>query len=151
VIEVQPDGVILYYGTDMSIVRQNWGTCLTLMPDTSERVTVRIPQELLEKLKRIQEAKGTSTISDTIREGLEQYIELHLPPQNVRKVVVELSRQDNNRLEEFVRDGNSVSVDDAVRSAVREYIRGRIEQLSPPGRPHRREGEPVAAEGSSPP
>ncbi len=121
------------------------------MVDTSERVTVRIPQELLEKLKRIQEAKGTPTISDTIREGLEQYIELHLPPQNVRKVVVELSRQDNNRLEEFVREGNSVSVDDAVRSAVREYIRGRLEQLSPPARPHRREGEPVAAEGSSPP
>jgi Arc/MetJ-type ribon-helix-helix transcriptional regulator len=135
----------------MSFVRQNWGICLTQMPDTSERVTVRIPQELLEKLKRIQEAKGTSTISDTIREGLEQYIELHLPPQNVRKVVVELSRQDNNRLEEFVRDGNSVSVDDAVRSAVREYIRGRIEQLSPPARPHRREGDPVTAEGSSPP
>ncbi len=121
------------------------------MVDTSERVTVRIPQELLEKLKRIQETEGTATISDTIREGLEQYIELHLPPQNVRKVVVELSRQDNNRLEEFVREGNSVSVDDAVRSAVREYIRGRIEQLGPPTRPHRREGEPVAAEGSSPP
>src|SRR5580658_1420003 len=135
----------------MSIVRQSWGCCLTRMVDTSERVTVRIPQELLEKLKRIQQAKDTPTISDTIREGLEQYIELHLPPQNVRKVVVELSRQDNSRLEEFVREGNSVSVDDAVRSAVREYIRGRLEQISPPARSHRREGEPVAAEGSPPP
>jgi metal-responsive CopG/Arc/MetJ family transcriptional regulator len=121
------------------------------MVDTSERVTVRIPQDLLERLKQIQQHKGTPTISDTIREGLEQYIELHLPPQNVRKVVVELSRQDNNRLEEFVREGNSVSVDDAVRSAVREYIRGRLEQLTPPARPHRREGETVVAEGSSPP
>jgi Arc/MetJ-type ribon-helix-helix transcriptional regulator len=121
------------------------------MADTSERVTVRIPQELLEKLKQIQTAKETSTISDTIREGLEQYIELNLPPQHVRKVVVELSRQDNNRLEEFVREGNSVSVDDAVRSAVREYIRGRLEQLGPSPRPHRREGEPVAATGSPPP
>ncbi len=121
------------------------------MVDTSERVTVRIPQELLEKLKQIQESKETPTISDTIRDGLEQYVELNLPPQNVRKVVVELSRHDNNRLEEFVREGNSVSVDDAVRSAVREYIRGRIEQLGPSTRSHRREGEPVAAEGSPPP
>jgi len=62
------------------------------MVDTSERVTVRIPQELLEKLKQIQQLKGTPTISDTIREGLDQYIELNLPPQNIRKVVVELSR-----------------------------------------------------------
>jgi Arc/MetJ-type ribon-helix-helix transcriptional regulator len=121
------------------------------MVDTSERVTVRIPQELLEKLKKIQQSKDTPTISDTIREGLEQYIELNLPPQNVRKVVVELSRQDNSRLEEFVREGNSVSVDDAVRSAVREYIRGRLEQIAPAARSHRREGEPVVAEGSPPP
>jgi Arc/MetJ-type ribon-helix-helix transcriptional regulator len=121
------------------------------MGDTSERVTVRIPQDLLEKLKQVQSLKETSTISDTIREGLEQYIELNLPPQNIRKVVVELSRQDNSRLEEFVRDGNSVSVDDAVRSAVREYIRSRLEQLGPSGRASRREGEPVAAEGSPPP
>jgi Arc/MetJ-type ribon-helix-helix transcriptional regulator len=122
------------------------------MVDTSERVTVRIPQELLEKLKQIQQTKETPTISDTIRQGLEQYADLNLPPQNVRKVVVELSRHDSNRLEEFVRGGNSVSVDDAVRSAVREYIRGRLEQLGPTTRPpHRREGEPVAAEGSPPP
>jgi Arc/MetJ-type ribon-helix-helix transcriptional regulator len=121
------------------------------MGDTSERVTVRIQQDLLEKLKQIQSLKETPTISDTIREGLEQYIELNLPPQNIRKVVVELSRQDNSRLEEFVRDGNSVSVDDAVRSAVREYIRSRLEQLGSSGRTSRREGEPVAAEGSPPP
>jgi len=121
------------------------------MVDTSERVTVRIPQELLERLKLLQQHKGTATISDTIREGLEQYIELNLPPQHIRKVVVELSRQDNSRLEEFVREGNSVSVDDAVRSAVREYIRSRIDQLAPPARTHRREGEAVPAEGSPPP
>ncbi|MCW6168008.1 MAG: ribbon-helix-helix domain-containing protein [Thermoplasmatales archaeon] len=102
------------------------------MTETSERVTVRIPQDLLEKLKRIQQDNGTATISDTIREGLERYVEVHLPPPNVRKVVVELSKHDNSRLEQFVRDGNSVSVDDAVRWAVREYIRQRIEASGPP-------------------
>ena len=121
------------------------------MVDTSERVTVRIPEDLLEKLKRIQDEKGTATISDTIREGLEQFVELHLPPHHIRKVVVELSRRDNSRLEEFVREGNSVSVDDAVRSAVREYIRSRIDQLAPPSRLHRREGDALAAEGTPPP
>jgi Arc/MetJ-type ribon-helix-helix transcriptional regulator len=120
------------------------------MSETSERVTVRIPQDLLEKLKRIQEAKGAATISDTIREGLERYIEVHLPPPNIRKVVIDLSRQDNRQLEEFVREGASISVDDAVRSAVREYIRTRLDQVSPPGR-SRRESEGVAADGAPPP
>ncbi|MCI4321884.1 MAG: ribbon-helix-helix domain-containing protein [Thermoplasmata archaeon] len=120
------------------------------MVDTSERVTVRIPQDLLEKLKVIQQSKETPTISDTIREALERFIEMNLPPPNIRKVVVDLSRQDNLQLEEFVREGNSVSVDDAVRSAVREYIRTRLEQVSATsGRP-RRDGETVAADGSTP-
>lgn len=124
------------------------------MVDTSERVTVRIPQDLLEKLKSIQQAKDVATISDTIREGLEKYVEMNLPPPNIRKVVVDLSRQDNRQLEEFVREGNSVSVDDAVRSAVREYIRTRVEQhagANVGGRPRRDSDAVAAAEGGSPP
>ena len=121
------------------------------MPDTSERVTVRIPQDLMEKLKRIQEAKGTPTISDTIREGLERYIEVNLPPPNIRKVVVDLSRQDNHQLEEFVREGNSVSVDDAVRSAVREYIRSRLDTVPGTTGRARREGESIAEADGTPP
>jgi metal-responsive CopG/Arc/MetJ family transcriptional regulator len=121
------------------------------MVDTSERVTVRIPQDLLEKLKVIQERQGTPTISDTIREGLEQYIAMHLPPPNIRKVVVDLSRQDSSQLEEFVHEGNSVSVDDAVRSAVREYIRLRLDAgPATAGRHARRASESVAAEGTPP-
>jgi Arc/MetJ-type ribon-helix-helix transcriptional regulator len=120
------------------------------MVDTSERVTVRIPQDLLEKLKEIQQAKSTPTISDTIREALERFIEMNLPPPNIRKVVVDLSRQDNLQLEEFVREGNSVSVDDAVRSAVREYIRSRIEQAAPPVARPRRDGETLATGDSGP-
>jgi Arc/MetJ-type ribon-helix-helix transcriptional regulator len=120
------------------------------MADTSERVTVRIPQDLLEKLKAIQQSKGTPTISDTIREGLEKFIEMNLPPPNIKKVVVDLSRQDNHQLEEFVREGASVSIDDAVRSAVREYIRIKTETVSAPR--GRRDGEPLAAdEGASSP
>ena len=133
----------------MLFVRQTNLHCLTSMAETSERVTVRIPQDLLEKLKVIQGTKGTSTISDTIREGLERYVEMNLPPPNIRKVIVDLSRQDNHQLEEFVREGGSVSIDDAVRSAVREYIRVKLEQVGTT-RP-RREGEPVAAADGPPP
>jgi Arc/MetJ-type ribon-helix-helix transcriptional regulator len=120
------------------------------MAETSERVTVRIPQELIEKLKEVQQSKGTATISDTIREALERFIEMNLPPPNIKKVVVDLSRQDSRQLEEFVREGGSVSVDDAVRSAVREYIRVRLEQIVPTSR-NRREAETAVASDDSPP
>ncbi len=98
----------------------------------------------------IQQSKATPTISDTIREALERYVEVNLPPPNITKVVVDLSRQDNRQLEEFVREGGSVSVDDAVRSAVREYIRTRLEQMTQPPTRSRRDGVSLAtAEESS--
>jgi Arc/MetJ-type ribon-helix-helix transcriptional regulator len=97
-----------------------------IMTEESDRVTVRIPQELLSKLKQIQEMEGHPTISDTIRESLIKYVEIKMAPPNIRKVVVDLSRQDNTRLEELVQGGGSVSVDDAIRSAVREYVRSRM-------------------------
>lgn len=96
------------------------------MVEISERVTVRIPQELLEKLKLIQKAEGHTTISDTIRIGLMKYLELKMAPANIRKIVVDISRQDNTQLEALVQDGSSVSVDDAIRSAVREYVRAKM-------------------------
>jgi Arc/MetJ-type ribon-helix-helix transcriptional regulator len=121
------------------------------MVDTSERVTVRIPQDLLRNLERIQKERGAATISDTIREGLERYVEMNLPPPNIRKVVVDLSKQDNRQLEEFVRDGASVSMDDAVRSAVREYIRQRLETPAAGAPRGRRDPETgLAADGVPP-
>lgn len=120
------------------------------MVDTSERVTVRIPQDLLRSLERIQKERGAPTISDTIREGLERYVEMNLPPPNIRKVVVDLSKQDNRQLEEFVRDGASVSLDDAVRLAVREYIRQRLDTAAASAPRGRREPEADVADGSPP-
>ncbi|EQD78119.1 transcriptional regulator, CopG family [mine drainage metagenome] len=103
------------------------------MAETSERVTVRIPQEILEGLKRIQEARGHPTISDTIRVGLEHYIQVELPSARARKTVVSLPHQDYLHLEELAEEGVSVDIDDAIRTAVREYIRIRLEQFG--GRP----------------
>lgn len=102
------------------------------MTEESDRVTVRIPQELLARLKKIQDAEGHPTISDTIREGLIKYAELKLSPPNIRKVVVDLSKQDNTKLEELVHEGSSISIDDAIRSAVREYVRAKVYEARDP-------------------
>jgi metal-responsive CopG/Arc/MetJ family transcriptional regulator len=139
----------------MLFVRQTDGQCPTAMAETSERVTVRIPQEILEGLKRIQEARGHPTISDTIRVGLEHYIQVELPSARARKTVVSLPHQDYLHLEELAEEGVSVDIDDAIRTAVREYIRARLEQFggrpSPPD-PNSTKGPPdgtLVTEGSS--
>jgi Arc/MetJ-type ribon-helix-helix transcriptional regulator len=127
------------------------------MVETSERVTVRIPQDLIEALKTIQQNLGHPTISDTIRSALESYVQVKLSPSNIRKVIVDLSKQDTRQLEELVQEGSSVSVDDAIRAAVREYVRARLDHLRPTAghaASHHHSspaGEALAHEGGSPP
>lgn len=106
--------------------------CLTPMPDTSERVTVRIPQELVDGLKRIQENLGHPTISDTIRAALEEYIQVQLPNNRARKTLVSLPHHDYLQLKELAEEGVNVDMEDAIRTAVREYVRSKLDQLGRP-------------------
>lgn len=124
------------------------------MPDTSERVTVRIPQELVDGLKKIQENLGHPTISDTIRAALEEYIQVQLPNTRARKTLVSLPHHDYLQLKELADEGVNVDMEDAIRTAVREYVRSKLEHLGrhpgAGGTPHRGsspEGDGMVPEG----
>jgi Arc/MetJ-type ribon-helix-helix transcriptional regulator len=116
------------------------------MTDTSERVTVRIPQDLVDGLKKIQENLGHPTVSDTIRAALEEYIQVQLPTTRARKTVVSLPHHDYLQLKELADEGVNVDMDDAIRAAVREYVRNKLEQLGK----HATHGGGGSHRGSSP-
>jgi Arc/MetJ-type ribon-helix-helix transcriptional regulator len=94
----------------------------------SERITVRIPADKLEKLDEMVKTGDFKSKSDVIRAAIDKFIETEDVPPNIAKIAVELPKGDNVRLEQLVKDGDSVSVDDAIRHAVREYIRVRLER-----------------------
>ena len=66
--------------------------------------------------------------SDVVRAAIEKFIETENVPANISKITVELPKGDSVRLEQLVDEGDSVSIDDAIRHAVREYVRVRIER-----------------------
>ncbi|UCE37377.1 MAG: ribbon-helix-helix protein, CopG family [Thermoplasmata archaeon] len=94
----------------------------------TERITVRVPADKLDKLNALVEKGEFKSKSDVVREAIERFIEEEDVPTNISKIAVELPKGDSVRLEQLVEDGDSVSVDDAIRHAVREYIRVRIER-----------------------
>ena len=63
-----------------------------------------------------------------IRAAIERFIETEDIPPNISKISIELPKGDSVTLAQLVEDGDSVSVDDAIRHAVREYIRVRVER-----------------------
>jgi len=68
------------------------------------------------------------TISDAIRAAIDTFIETHFTPEYIERVTVELPKGKLVELEALVKDGDSVSIDDAIRNAVRDYVRMRLER-----------------------
>lgn len=71
------------------------------------------------------DGKKYGNISDVVRAAVEEFLGNRFTPDNVSKVTVELPKGKMLELESLIRDGDAVSMDDAIRDAVREYTRAR--------------------------
>ncbi len=96
---------------------------------TSERVTVRVSEDQLSKIQALVDEGVFDTVTDVIRCALDEYLAQHFSPENMRKVSVDLPRRNVLELETLVKDGDSISLDDAIRDAVREYTRSRVHNI----------------------
>ena len=92
---------------------------------TTDRITVRLNPETIEKLDELVEKEGFKNTSDAVRHAIDFFLESKFPPKNLEKVMVDVPRTNMTDLQNLVMEGDSVSVDDAIRNAVREYLRKR--------------------------
>jgi len=90
-----------------------------------ERVTVRMPGEAYELMQQLIDGDKFESVSDVIRAAVDDFLAKRFTPENVEKVTVDLPKTKVLELESLVRDGDSISLDDAIRNAVREYTRVR--------------------------
>ena len=99
------------------------------MAPESERITVRLPKETVEKIEELlSTGKYGRTISDFVRKAIDSYIETEMTPENVEKKVIDLPKESIETLEEDTKKGKYVSVDDAIRDVIRQYVRKRLEE-----------------------
>ena len=61
--------------------------------------------------------------------AINNFIDEQFAPDYIRKMTIELPKGNVVNLEQLVKSGDSVSVEDAVRNAVREYIRRRLSEV----------------------
>ena len=98
----------------------------TVEMTASERVTVRITKEQLLLIQDLIDKGKFGTMTEIVVSALDEFLGKYYSPENIRKVTVDLPKGNMIRLEELVRDGDSISIDDAIRNAVREYTRNRV-------------------------
>ena len=92
---------------------------------TSDRITVRLTAETQEKLELLIDKGEYKNVSDVVRHAIDFFLEKQFPPPHIEKVIVDVPKGNMNDLQSLVMEGDSVSVDDAIRNAVREYLRNR--------------------------
>lgn len=99
------------------------------MAPESIRITVRIPQDLVEKIDSLlATGKYGKTTSDLIRRALEAFIETEMSPENVEKKLVDLPKSSVKVLEDLTEQGEYVSVEDAIRAVIRDYVKNTIKE-----------------------
>ena len=89
-----------------------------------------------DKLALLQSLVGTEdydNLSDIVRQAVEEFIDRKFTPDNISKVTVDLPKGNVLELESLIKNGDSVSMDDAIRNAVREYTRARAKVTDPSG------------------
>ena len=92
---------------------------------STERVTIRIQSDKLALLQSLVDSGEFESISDAIREAMDEFVRSRFTPENIAKITVDLPRGNVTELENLIKEGDSVSIDDAIRNAVREYTRAR--------------------------
>ncbi len=98
------------------------------MSSDTQRITVRIPNNMADSLNELVDKGDFSNMSEAIRTAIDEFIKARNAPEHISKVTVDLPKQKVNEIESLVSGGDSISVDDAIRTAVREYVRQRIKE-----------------------
>lgn len=92
----------------------------------TDRVTVRLSAEQIALIQHLVDSGEFETVTDVVREAMDQFLSTRFSPENIRRIMVEIPKDSALKLETLVNDGDSVSFDDAIRNAVREYTRSRL-------------------------
>jgi len=95
----------------------------------SERVTIRLPNSLLQKLEELVEQGRYHNKSDAIRAAIELFLSTEITPPHVEKFTLEVPKANVSKLQELVNAGDSLSVADAIRDAIKEYTKLRVQKM----------------------
>ncbi len=98
------------------------------MSSDTQRITVRIPNDMADNLQGLVDKGEYSTMSDAIRTAIDDFIQSKNAPEHISKVTVDLPKKKVNEIKGLVEEGDSISIDDAIRTAVREYVKEKFKE-----------------------
>jgi len=99
------------------------------MPPKPARLNLRVPEDLVDMLDEIRERKGLKSISDVVREALDNYADNEFDSWNSGKVNVRIPKVALEDLEGLVMAGDATDIQQAINFALRDWIEERKQYL----------------------
>ncbi len=98
----------------------------------SPRITIRLSKAAAEQIQELVDSGEFKNTSEVIRAAIEKFLSERFTPPNVERVSVDLPKKTMEMLLELVQSGDVEAVDmnDAIRMAVKDYVRRYISRLA---------------------
>ncbi|MDR3075301.1 MAG: hypothetical protein LBU30_04605 [Candidatus Methanoplasma sp.] len=94
--------------------------------DQTERIIVRLTPDVMIVLQALVDRGDYGSLSEAVSDAIHKMISLKFTPKEISKIQNEHSMEKRFDMESLLTDGDPVSIDKAVKKAVAEYIRSRM-------------------------
>jgi Arc/MetJ-type ribon-helix-helix transcriptional regulator len=95
--------------------------------DPTEKIIVRLTQDTILLLQTLVDRGEYGSLSEGVSDAIDKMIGSKLTPKEITKILGEHIRERPLNMESLLTDGDPESLDEALRRAVRDYVRTRIE------------------------
>lgn len=90
-----------------------------------EKVTVRLPDDVVAVLKALVERQKFVSVQDAVREAVRRLISSELTAEDISAILM-TQMDDRVKMEDLMSDNSSESMDEALKRAVSDYVRSRM-------------------------
>jgi len=94
--------------------------------DPTEKIIVRLSKDTIIALQTLVDRGDYDSLSESVSDAINMMIESKLTPKEVALLAEEHAKEKPLKMESLLTEGEPLSMDDAVRKAVRDYVKSRM-------------------------
>jgi metal-responsive CopG/Arc/MetJ family transcriptional regulator len=99
-----------------------------IMVSKTARVSARVPEDLVRELEGIMDSEGISSISECLRDCIEEYIRLKTTQFSTKKILVDIGEDILEDIDNLVDIGRVSGREEAFRHAVKTWTESEVEK-----------------------
>jgi Arc/MetJ-type ribon-helix-helix transcriptional regulator len=95
--------------------------------DPTEKIIVRLAPDQIIVLQALVDRGEYDSLSESVADAIKKMIESKFTTKEISKILNEHTREKPVNMESLFSDGDHMPMDEAVRKAVKDYVRSRMD------------------------